>query len=170
MADQPSTWRHVRAILQLPFVVTVVVPACLLLIGGRGGRPWLPAWLAWPLGLALLLTGLTLIVTTVGLFARVGHGTLAPWDPTAQLVVAGPYRYVRNPMITGVFAVLLAESLLTSSPWLFLWFCGFLVVNLLYIRVSEEPGLRARFGPDYETYVEHVPAWIPRRTPWDPPR
>ncbi len=170
MADNPSTWQHARAILQLPLVVTVVVPTCLLLLGrGREPDPWLPPWISWLLGAALLLAGLSLIVTTVRLFARLGGGTLAPWDPPTRLVVAGPYRHVRNPMITGVFAVLLAESVLFSSIALLLWFCGFVIANLLYMHVSEEPALRRRFGADYDAYADNVPAWIPRRTAWIPP-
>ena len=164
MTHHPSPWRHVRAILQLPFVVTVVVPAGLLLLGHRSGST---SWIWRLLGLALILAGLTLIVTTVRLFVRLGGGTLAPWDHTVRLVVAGPYRYVRNPMITGVFAVLLGESLLFGSAALLLWFGGFVLVNVVYIRLSEEPGLRRRFGKDYDVYAANVPAWFPRPTAWD---
>ncbi|MEZ5184944.1 MAG: isoprenylcysteine carboxylmethyltransferase family protein [Candidatus Nanopelagicales bacterium] len=170
MTENPSTWRQVRAILQLPVAVTVLVPGCLLLVGrGRVAAHWPPSWISWPLGAALLLAGLWLMVTTIRLFARVGGGTLAPWDHTTRLVVAGPYRYVRNPMIAGVFAVLLSESLLFSSVAVLLWFCGFVVVNLLYMHSSEEPALRRRFGADYDTYADNVPGWIPRLTAWDPP-
>ncbi len=164
MTHNPSAWRHVRAILQLPFVVTVVVPLCLLLLGPASGST---SWIWRLLGLALILAGLTLIVTTVRLLARSGGGTLAPWDHTVRLVVAGPYRYVRNPMITGVFAVLLGESLLFGSTALLLWFGGFVLVNVAYIRLSEEPGLRRRFGKDYDVYAANVPAWFPRPTAWD---
>ena len=52
----------------------------------------------------------------VALFARVGEGTLAPWDPTRRLVVESPYRRVRNPMISAVLAVLTGEALVLGSP------------------------------------------------------
>lgn len=166
MTHKPSPWRHVRAILQLPFMVTVVVPLCLLLLDGGGRR----SWLLGLFGLAMIGMGLALIVTTVRLLHRIGRGTLAPWDPTVDLVVAGPYRYVRNPMITGVFAVLLGETLMFHSIALLLWSGGFIVANVIYMHFSEEPGLRRRFGEQYVTYAANVPAWIPRRAPWHQPR
>lgn len=166
MPQRTFGWRQARAVLLLPVVVTVVVPTCLLLLT-EATLP-VPAWLAWPVGIALLLAGLALIVSCVRLFARLGRGTLAPWDPPTRLVVAGPYRYVRNPMITGVFAVLLAESLLLDSTAVFWWFAGFVLVNLTYVRLSEEPALRRRFGADYEVYADNVRAWIPRPSPWRP--
>ena len=167
MTNSPSGWRQARAILQLPFVVTVVVPACVLLLEGA---PRLAPWPGWLLGLPLALAGFALMATTIRFFARSGEGTLAPWDPTRRLVVAGPYRHVRNPMITGVFAVLLGESLAFRSAGLFLWFGTFVAINLVYIPLVETPALRARFGADYDEYAANVPAWIPRRTPWEPPR
>jgi protein-S-isoprenylcysteine O-methyltransferase Ste14 len=48
-------------------------------------------------------------------FAFEGQGTLAPWDPPLQLSVTGLYRYVRNPMISGVLMVLLGEGLVLRS-------------------------------------------------------
>lgn len=165
MADSLSGWRQARAILQLPFVVAVVVPACALILDG----PRLATWPGWLLGVPLMLAGLALMVATIRLFARIGRGTLAPWDPTSRLVVAGPYRHTRNPMITGVCAVLLGEALVFGSVGLFAWFCAFVAINLVYIPLVEAPRMRERFGADYDEYATNVPAWIPRRTPWEPP-
>jgi protein-S-isoprenylcysteine O-methyltransferase Ste14 len=106
---------------------------------------------------------------TIGLFVRVGEGTLAPWDPTQKLVVRGVYRHVRNPMISGVFCILLGEAILAGSLPLLDWFFFFLLVNLIYIPLLEEPGLARRFGEDYLRYKENVPRWIPQVKPWEAP-
>lgn len=106
---------------------------------------------------------------TISLFVRVGKGTLAPWMPTQKLVVRGIYRHVRNPMISGVSCVLLGESSLFGSFPLSLWFLFFLLLNMIYIPIFEEPGLENRFGDDYKLYKENVPRWIPRLTAWEPP-
>jgi protein-S-isoprenylcysteine O-methyltransferase Ste14 len=114
----------------------------------------------------LFLGGLGLFVGSVGLFARVGRGTLAPWDPTRNLVAVGPYRYVRNPMISGVALMLLGEALFWSSTAVGLWAGGFLIINHVYFILAEEPGLEQRFGDAYRDYKAHVPRWIPRARPW----
>jgi protein-S-isoprenylcysteine O-methyltransferase Ste14 len=116
-------------------------------------------------GLILFAIGLGVFSWCVSLFGRVGRGTLAPWDPTRNLVVAGPYRYVRNPMISGVVAMLLGEALLGESLAVGLWACVFIFVNHLYFVWSEEPGLEKRFGASYRAYKAAVPRWIPRLRP-----
>ncbi len=95
------------------------------------------------------------------LFVRHGHGTLAPWDPTRELVGAGAYRYSRNPMKAGLFLILAGEALWLRSSALAWWFACFVVVNVVYIRLHEERGLRARFGEQYRHYCERVPRWWP---------
>jgi protein-S-isoprenylcysteine O-methyltransferase Ste14 len=156
-----SLWRHAAAVLLLPVVVTIAVPALIVWrteasIGWRG-----------LIGLPLIALGLLLIVRTIALFVSVGRGTLAPWDPTTRLVVRGPYRYVRNPMISGVLFVLLGEAALFGSLALLLWFGLVAAVNAVYMPLVEEPGLQRRFGEEYERYRAHVPRWIPRVRPWD---
>jgi protein-S-isoprenylcysteine O-methyltransferase Ste14 len=101
------------------------------------------------------------------MFSNIGEGTLAPWAPTQKLVVVGIYRYMRNPMITGVLFALLGEWIVLSNYALFLWFLFFFLGNHVYFIKSEEPGLVARFGEEYELYRENVPRWLPRRTPWE---
>jgi protein-S-isoprenylcysteine O-methyltransferase Ste14 len=120
------------------------------------------------LGLGLIGAGVALWTWTVRLFARIGKGTLAPWDPTQRLVVAGPYRHVRNPMITAVLSVLLGEAALFGSPVLLAWFGAFFAINWVGFLVYEEPGLERRFGEEYSEYKRHVPRWLPRRKAWTP--
>ena len=92
---------------------------------------------------------------------RVGSGTLAPWDPTRELVSAGAYRHSRNPMKAGLFLVLAGEALATQSLALTVWFACFAIVNVLYIRLHEEPGLMTRFDARYRDYCARVPRWWP---------
>jgi protein-S-isoprenylcysteine O-methyltransferase Ste14 len=107
------------------------------------------------------------MVQTISLFMTIGKGTLAPWDATQKLVIKGPYRYVRNPMISGVFAILLGEAILSGSFPLFGWFLFAVLLNMVYILLSEEPGLSVRFSNEYTIYKQHVPRWIPHIGPWN---
>jgi len=164
--------RQARAILPLPGVVTVLVPILVLATTGAHvgwGLGGVAALLPVLLGLALLAAGFALWLWTVRLFARIGDGTLAPWDPTRQLVVAGPYHHVRNPMISGVVAFLAGEAALFGSLPLLVWCAAFFAFNHVGFLVYEEPGLEKRFGDEYREFKRNVPRWLPRRTPWTGP-
>jgi protein-S-isoprenylcysteine O-methyltransferase Ste14 len=165
-------WKHLRAILLLPGVVLLVIPGLIL---WRGGFNTLGLWQSVPatriilpvIGIMCICLGLTLMIATIRLFATVGEGTLAPWEPPQRLVVRGVYRHVRNPMISGVLVVLLGESAITASIPLFRWFLIFAVINAVYIPLLEEPMLVNRFGNDYRDYKRNVPRWIPGWKPWE---
>lgn len=170
MVGQMSLLRHALSILVLPVTVLVLVPWWLIQSGDAGGTgvnlPAIPPWLGRVLGAAILLGGFALFTWCVALFARIGGGTLAPWDPTRRLVAAGPYRHVRNPMISGVAAMLAGEALIFGSAAIAAWLVIFVIINHIYFVVSEERGLARRFGNSYDAYRAAVPRWIPRRTPW----
>ena len=162
-----TSLRHLLSILLLPTVVAVVVPQWILRSFHDVDSRW-PAGsglsiVAQAFGVLLILAGAALAGWCIALFARVGKGTLAPWDPTSRLVAVGPYRYTRNPMITGVAATLAGQALLTGSRWIAFWFLTFVVINHGYFILSEEPGLEERFGDDYRAYKREVPRWIPIR-------
>jgi len=163
-------FRHLLSALLLPGMVAGVVPAwvrhALAAYDTRWPDDGVITWTTRGASLVLVLAGLALASWCVALFARVGQGTLAPWDPTRRLVVVGPYRHVRNPMITGV-ALLLAGQALWAGSWILAaWLVTFFGINHTYFLLSEEPGLVDRFGEDYRVYAKHVPRWIPRRTAW----
>ncbi len=154
----------------LPGTMTVAAPAIILASGDGPDFGWGLGALATAglslLGLAFIGAGLALWAWTARLLARIGKGTLAPWDPTRRLVVAGPYAHVRNPMITGVSAVLLGEAVLFGSRALLILLGVFVLVNWVFFILHEEPALERRFGEEYGRYKAEVPRWLPRRTPW----
>lgn len=157
----------------LPLAVLIIIPAAILWlarnfsIGWGFGLPW-DALIV--LAAAVLIgTGLYYLFVTIALFASIGKGTLAPWSPTSKLVIIGPYRFVRNPMISGVLMTLLGEAVAFGSMGIFIWFLLFLLVNHIYFIRSEEPGLARRFGEEYLEYKRNVPRWIPRLRPWTGP-
>jgi protein-S-isoprenylcysteine O-methyltransferase Ste14 len=164
--------RHLLSILLLPFMVTVFVPRWLLgtdaAAMGWGGAP-AADWLSRGAGAVVFAIGFALFAWCVLLFARVGKGTLAPWDPTQRLVAVGPYRHVRNPMISGVAAMLAGEALFWRTGVLTLWLGAFFAINHAYFLLSEEPGLARRFGDGYREYRASVPRWLPRIRPWTQP-
>jgi protein-S-isoprenylcysteine O-methyltransferase Ste14 len=162
--------RHLLSVILLPFLAVVVMPYWLLHSFADRDTRWQDAallvWLPRLAGVVLLVLGLGLFGWCLRLFARVGRGTLAPWDPTQRLVAVGPYRYVRNPMISGVALILLGQALWWGSKVLGTWTGSFVIINHIYFVLSEEPGLESRFGENYRRYKANVPRWIPRIRPW----
>ena len=129
-----------------------------------------PAWnsSAWRLpALLLIAAGASIYLRCAWDFAATGAGTPAPIDAPKRLVVAGLYRYTRNPMYLGVGSVIL------GAAWFFgsLVLLGYLAVVLLtvnaFVLLYEEPTLKSRFGADYDAYCKAVPRWFVRLHPWN---
>lgn len=116
----------------------------------------------------IAIAGLILFFYTLFLFVRIGKGTLAPWTRKHKLIVKGPYRYCRNPMITGVLFILIGESFFLSSANILEWTGIFFLINNIYFPLFEEPDLYNTFGEDYKQYKKNVPRWLPRFTPYRP--
>lgn len=169
MAKRRLWWRHLLSVLVAPATMTVFIPALIAVATGLEAPDLdtAPGVLKAIGGGLLIAFGLFMLGWTVVLFDRVGEGTLAIGSPV-NLVVTGPYRHVRNPMMTAVFCIQLGTAVAWASPWLFGWFVFFFTAVLIAIRFVEEPHLRRRFGQDYDVYRRHVPRWIPRVTAWEP--
>ena len=102
-------------------------------------------------------------------FAIRGLGTPAPFDPPRRLVVAGLYRFVRNPMYLGVGILLAGEAwLIGRIEIIYEMLIAFALVSA-FILIYEEPVLRSKFGGDYAEYCRNVRRWIPRLSPWYSP-
>jgi protein-S-isoprenylcysteine O-methyltransferase Ste14 len=114
------------------------------------------------MGLLPLLVGLAIILHCFVNFIRRGRGTPAIYDPPRELVLAGLYRYLRNPQYVGVVLVVIGEALLTGMVILFGYAALMAVGYHLFVRYYEEPTLGRLFGEAYARYREAVPRWLPR--------
>jgi protein-S-isoprenylcysteine O-methyltransferase Ste14 len=145
---------------------TLVVPGSVLLFVPAGlvatglGPRWDPGPWRWA-GLALVVPGALVILRCFGDFVRRGRGTPAPYDPPRELVVAGLYRYTRNPQYVGVLAVVCGEALLTGAAVLFGYAAVLALGYHLFVTLHEEPALRRLFGDAYVRYCAAVPRWLP---------
>lgn len=160
-----------KAILILPGTVLVYIPV--LIVWLTRNTPLAAAFP--PVSVIVILVGLLFGAAGLGLSfwamrlftTEGGGGSPAPWEPIKNFIVQGPYRYVRNPMLTGVMLVLMAEALLLQSVPIAIWMVTFFILNTVYFAFSEEPQLETRFGDAYREYKRHVPRWIPRLSPYE---
>jgi protein-S-isoprenylcysteine O-methyltransferase Ste14 len=120
------------------------------------------------LGGLMIGAGLAVLVPAFIRFVVEGIGTPAPIAPTERLVVGGAYRYVRNPMYLAVAALVVGQALLLGQAALLLYAAALCLAFAAFVHGYEEPVLARRFGAQYDAYRRAVPAWWPRRTPWEP--
>lgn len=137
---------------------------------------WLSGWqtrgpaLAWqpvqPIGGALIVVGVLMLISAFVRFVREGAGTPAPVAPTERLVVGGLYRYVRNPMYLAVLAIIVGQALAFANVRLLAYAVAVWVGFATFVKLYEEPTLKRRYGEQYEAYRRAVPAWLPRMRAW----
>jgi len=143
-------------------LVYFALPA--LAIAGERALGW-PAF-SFPgqrvLGAVLFAAAGVVALWAVGEMAVRGRGTPLPFDTARELVVAGPYAHVRNPMsLTGVtqsagIAIFLGSYAIAAytAAGAVLWHA--------VVRPAEERDLQARFGDSYNEYRKSVRCWLPR--------
>jgi protein-S-isoprenylcysteine O-methyltransferase Ste14 len=137
------------------FVVALVVDlAAPLRLADGGARA--------PLGIVLIVGGVALSATALGLFAR-ARTTIVPHQRASQLVTTGPYRFTRNPMYVALATIYVGAALMVGS----LWPIALLPVPLAFLdRVVipfEERTLRGAFKDDYDAYCRRVRRWLGRQ-------
>jgi protein-S-isoprenylcysteine O-methyltransferase Ste14 len=109
----------------------------------------------------LIVVGLAVTVWSVFHFLKV-RGTPVPFNPPPKVVNTGPYSFSRNPMLTGVFLLLLGIGFCVNSISLVFFFTPlFVLVNLWELKKIEEPELIKRLGDEYIEYRKHTPMFIP---------
>ncbi len=157
-------WLAVRAIIYAALFLTLWTCVALMF---RSLDKYIPLHVpgaARVPGMVSILAGAALDVTTVCFFVLEGRGTPALFEPPRKFVPHGPYRFMRNPMYLGYVTVLLGLGLCLKSVAMVLFAVVALLVVHAFVVLVEEPGLRKRFGEEYESYCRAVPRWIPRFT------
>jgi len=121
----------------------------------------LPEGARLPVSVSLIVAGLAVAAWSVFHFLKV-KGTPVPFNPPPKVVNTGPYRYARNPMLSGVFLFLFGLGLLVNSFSLVIFFTPlYVLINVWELKKIEEPELIKRLGDEYIEYRNHTPMFIP---------
>ena len=138
-----------------------LMPTLMWLASGRPGIVAVaPVWLI-VVGLAMMLSGLALSLWSIIHMRHVGKGN--PFDAfghevaprTRHLMTDGPNRFSSNPMLLGVFVLLVGVVVILHSWQSVLIFVLFVVVMLRQVA-SEERRLAKDFGNEYAEYCKHT--------------
>lgn len=119
--------------------------------------------------LAIGLIAATFNLWSGALFAVIGRGTPFPTQTARELVIAGPYRYLRNPMAFGGLGVGFAIGVHNGSWGTLAYALAGGAIWHAIARPMEERDLAERFGASYEHYRANVHCWLPRLTPYRRP-
>lgn len=110
-------------------------------------------------GIAIILAGLWLIVEAWKLFKRTGQDP-APWTPSPEMLLSGPYRFTRNPMYVGLTCMQVGLGLALNNLWISaLAAFSLLIVHFIAV-VPEEKYLSEKFGESYTAYLIKVRRYI----------
>lgn len=137
-----------RSYTPIPFLILMVIVAR-------------PTWISMAGGGLLLLAGELLRfwgVAYAGPLTRVTGSVGAP-----ELVVTGPFAYVRNPLYVGNIVMYAGIGIMANAlfPWLVLAALAYFVFQYAMIVSLEEEFLARQFGASYEEYRKRVPRFLP---------
>ena len=155
------TWKNIVLNL-LYYALTVwLLPSVLLRIESQWGIVWQPLVMLRIVSLLVGLAGVSLQLWCILVFQKVGRGTPSPLLPPKNLVTAGPYSRVRNPMNLGEVLLFLALSGWFGSPALLFYAGTAWAAFHLFVVCWEEPKLLQAFGHGYASYRSAVSRWLP---------
>lgn len=113
-------------------------------------------------GLVGILAAEALRVYAVG---HAGSATRTRGDRVSELVVAGPFRHVRNPLYIANIALYSSAAVMFGFAWMAVVIALVFAVQYHYIVAFEEATLMSTFGTPYLRYLRAVPRWIPAISP-----
>ncbi len=130
----------------------------------------LPESARLPVSIPVMAIGVAVTAWSALHFLKV-KGTPVPFNPPPKVVKAGPNRYARNPMLTGVFLFLFGIGFAVNSASLVFFFAPlFVLINVWELKKIEEPELMKRLGDEYVEYRRQTPMFFPGFKPRSKPQ
>ena len=166
-AATSTNWIVIKTLTQIAVVWTVILvifPYFITHVEDKLGIPRLHFQFQSPVALALFVGLSSIGVYSAYIMSKIGRGTPLPLDHAIELVVAGPYRFVRNPMAVSGVGQGLMVALFLGSPLVAIYALMGSAIWQFIFRPLEEDDLAVRFGKEYESYKREVKCWIPRLT------
>ena len=148
--------------LKIPPVAQMLITAAGMWLAGRFA-PSLSVTIPARVFLAVFITGFGIAVAVPAVRAfRSADTTVDPFTPdkASRLVIAGVYRFSRNPMYLGLLCLLAAWATWLSNLAAFAWLAAFVLYMNRFQIQPEERALTEQFGEKYREYTKSVRRWI----------
>ena len=149
-----SRLSHVVPLLIAAYLLVAHVP--LPLLNERFAPPAL--WLA-VLGATLTFAGLAFAIWARFVIAG-NWSSYVELKRDHELIIAGPYRWVRHPIYTGLLLAFIGSALAVGE-WRGLLAVAIVAASFWRKLKLEEAVMRRQFGETYARYAARVPALIP---------
>jgi protein-S-isoprenylcysteine O-methyltransferase Ste14 len=115
-------------------------------------------WVRVVVGVVILAGGLALPILARRCFIAAGTN-VEPWKPVVRVVTTGVYRYVRNPMYTGLMLLVGGIAIAFALDWTLVMVLPLALVLRNGVVLREERYLERKFGDEYRSYKASVPRW-----------
>jgi protein-S-isoprenylcysteine O-methyltransferase Ste14 len=112
----------------------------------------------WTGTILINISGLLALWATVYMIRA--RTRINPLRPTTALVIAGPYRFSRNPMSVSLVILFVGLALRLDTLWPLLLLLPLLIVYHYGVVQREEKYLERKFGDTYRNYRSAVRRWI----------
>jgi protein-S-isoprenylcysteine O-methyltransferase Ste14 len=80
---------------------------------------------------------------------------------TEHLVIRGPYRFTRNPMVFGALSCYFSFAVFLNSAAVLITLIILIPLIVVYLKNTEEKRLERDFGEEYREYRKHVSMIFP---------
>ena len=155
------------ALLMARLFVALPLAAALL------AYPIRPDWLAWSrldlpswLRVSGIAMGAALIPALVWMFRSIGSNISETVLTRSKhrLVTHGPYRWVRHPLYSLSFLLLLSLGLISANSFILAFGVLALTAIIRVVIPREEANLIGSFGDDYRVYMSRTGRFVPKLT------
>ena len=159
MTDAAAGERGANVHFPPPLVFVAFTLLGVLLRYVAGPIPLPAALWARLLGVGVLVAGGAIVLSARTHFVRT-HQHPAPWKPTPELILGGPYRFTRNPMYLGITCVQIGLGVALANLWIALLApLALLTVHVIAV-LPEERYLAEKFGSSYRQYCATVRRYL----------
>lgn len=157
-AAHTGWWQTFEAVFGLPFMVAIALQFTVpLSLPQEFLTP-----VIMPLGVALIIVGLVLIIRARREFTK--H--TQPTDPglaTSKLITTGVFSFSRNPLYLGGIQVVMGIALTFDLPWVLISIVPSIAACYYILIKPEEKYLAETFGKKYRRYTMTVNRWLGRK-------
>jgi protein-S-isoprenylcysteine O-methyltransferase Ste14 len=102
-----------------------------------------------------------IIQNTIGKGGPVEIGNIEISPKTKNLVISGPYKNTRNPMLFGTFLIYIAYAIFLNTITAIVVVILIFILMLTIVVKMEEKRLLKDFGKQYKDYKGRVPIFFP---------